>query len=187
MKPTYPTDFFASKNNYSWSDHALITKYSMPGSTLTSKVRASEHVIDIGCGPNYFKNKIPLLLGIDPANDNADLKTRVEDYYPVDKFDVAFCLGSFRYGVREYIKYMIEHTAKNVLKENARIYWRCRTESTGIGLAGNKKRAVGFDVYFWTVEDHYEWAKEFGFRVNDLQIENEHDPDYERIYAEWIR
>lgn len=186
MKPSYQTDFFNQIKNYSNST-AGFERYRYSGKNLLSKINPGESVIDVGCGPNFFKDRIENLVGIDPANDAADLKIKVEDYQPETKFDVAFCLGSFRYGTQDYIRYMISCLSNNVLKPAARIYWRCRTESTGVGAPGAPKVSSSFDVYFWTVEDHRQWPAEYGFELADLKIENPGDANYERIYAEWVR
>ena len=44
------------------------------GIQIVDKIKPHETVIDVGCGYNLFKDKIPNLLGIDPANDAADIK-----------------------------------------------------------------------------------------------------------------
>jgi excinuclease ABC subunit A len=44
---------------------------------IVDKIKPHETVIDVGCGYNLFKDKIPNLLGIDPANDAADINDLV--------------------------------------------------------------------------------------------------------------
>ena len=58
-------------------------------------------VIDVGCGYNRFKGKINRLVGIDPYNPAADVKSSIEDYRGV-AFDIALCLGSINFGDVDY-------------------------------------------------------------------------------------
>src|SRR6056300_581168 len=51
-------------------------KFKHSGLKVIDEVNALKPraVLDIGCGYNEFKGKIPNLVGIDPYNDNADQK-----------------------------------------------------------------------------------------------------------------
>ena len=50
------------------------------GWALINKINPGESVIDVGCGANPFKGKIPNLIGFDPAFDQADVKCTIEDF-----------------------------------------------------------------------------------------------------------
>ena len=60
-------------------------------------------VIDVGCGYNEFKGKIDNLVGVDPYNNRADVKSTILDYTTDEKFDVAICLGSINFGSSDKI------------------------------------------------------------------------------------
>jgi hypothetical protein len=152
-------------------------RYIYSGWALVDKIVPGEAVLDVGCGFNEFKNSIVNLIGIDPANDQADIKVPIEEYKSTNKFDVAFCLGSINFGNEETILNQI-NCVVDCLKPNARIYWRCNP-----GLADhNNKECNNIDFYPWTIAKHAEFAEKFGFRVNVARWDT-----HNRIYAEWCR
>ena len=169
-------------NNYfSTVWRSNIDQYRYSGWALVDKIQPGELVLDVGCGFNEFKQRIPNLVGIDPANNYADIKLPIE-YFAADndnqkKFDVAFCLGSINYGGGANI---INQTASVIhcLKSKARIYWRC---NPGLKDHGNDK-CNNIEFYPWTIEKHIELANLFGFRLAVARWDTSN-----RIYAEWHR
>ena len=69
-------------NNYFskiWKPKPLsVHKFS--GTYILDKIKPTDKVIDIGCGANQFKPYITNLIGIDPANDKADLRLTLEEF-----------------------------------------------------------------------------------------------------------
>ena len=165
-------------NNYFstvWTSNLSQYKYS--GWSLVDKIRSNELVLDVGCGFNEFKSRIPNLTGIDPANDCADFKLPIEYLRTDIKFDVAFCLGSINFGTEINILNQIAHVVA-CLKPQSRIYWRCNP-----GLADhNNEQCKDIDFYPWTIEKHIELANLFGFRLAVARWDTSN-----RIYAEWHR
>jgi len=169
-------------NNYfsnSWESKLDNYKYS--GLALINKVQPNESVIDVGCGFNEFRGRIPNLIGIDPANDRADIKLPIE-YFAADnanhnRFDVALCLGSINFGDKSIIMNQIACVI-NCLKPTARIYWRC---NPGLADHGNEE-CKNIDFYPWSIEKHTELAEQFGFKLSIVCWDNKN-----RIYAEWHR
>ena len=158
-----------------WRSNLAQYKYS--GYALVDKVNPDELVLDVGCGSNEFKSRIPNLIGIDPANDLADVKTTIEYYKPPHKFDVAFCLGSINFG--EYIQVVSQIACVvKCLKPQARIYWRC---NPGLKDHGNPE-CEKIDFFPWTIERHVEFAELFKFRLDRVCWDTNN-----RIYAEWSR
>lgn len=165
-------------NNYFstvWRSNLAQYKYS--GWALVDKIKPDELVLDVGCGFNEFKRKIPNLIGIDPANDRADFKIPVEHFRDDIKFDVAFCLGSINFGKEVDILNQIAHVVA-CLKPHSRIYWRC---NPGLADHGNEL-CNDIEFYPWTIEKHVELADLFGFRLATVCWDNSN-----RIYAEWHR
>jgi hypothetical protein len=165
-------------NNYfanHWRGHHNIYLYS--GFALAKKIKPNEWVLDVGCGTNLFKPLIPNLVGIDPAFKQADYQSTIEDFVTDQRFDVALCLGSINFGSEETIKNQIKCVV-NLLKPNARIYWRC---NEGRQDHGNKE-CLAIDFFAWNVERLVKYADEFGFRLVDFR----HDLN-NRLYAEWTR
>lgn len=158
-----------------------LEQYKYSGYALLDKVNSSELVLDVGCGFNEFKQHIPNLVGIDPANDLADVKLPIE-YFAADnsnhnKFDVAFCLGSINFGEHFNIVSQIASVVM-CLKPQARIYWRC---NPGRKDHGNTE-CESIDFYPWTIEKHVEFADAFKFRLDRACWDSNN-----RIYAEWSR
>jgi len=164
-------DYFST----TWRSNLDQYKYS--GWALIEKIQLNELVLDVGCGFNEFKNKIPNLIGIDPANARADFKVSIEHFRNDIKFDVAFCLGSINFGNEINILNQIACVV-DCLKPAARIYWRCNP-----GLADhNNDECKNIEFYHWTIEKHIEFANLFGFRISVVKWDTNN-----RIYAEWTR
>ena len=165
-------------NNYfanHWRGH--LNTYLYSGLALAKKIKPNEWVLDVGCGINLFKPLIPNLVGIDPAFAQADYQSTIEDFVTDHRFDVALCLGSINFGSEETIKNQIKCVV-NLLKPNARIYWRC---NEGRHDHGNKE-CLSIDFFAWNVDRLVNYADEFGFRLVDFR----HDLN-NRLYAEWTR
>jgi hypothetical protein len=165
-------------NNYfatTWKSN--IDQYKYSGWALIDKVQPGEWVIDIGCGYNEFRGRIPNLVGIDPANAQADYCISVEEFQTVERFDVAFCLGSINFGDEATILNQISHMVR-LLKPTARIYWRC---NPGYADHGNDE-CKDIDFYSWTIAEHVRLSELFGFRLITACWDNNN-----RIYSEWTR
>ena len=158
-----------------------LKQYEFSGWALINKVAPEELVLDVGCGYNEFKSHIPGLIGVDPANDSADVKLPIE-YFAVDKnnrnkFDVAFCLGSINFGEHINILNQIASVV-TCLKPKSRIYWRC---NPGLQDHGNEE-CKHIEFYPWTMERHVELCDLFGFKLLECRWDTNN-----RIYAEWSR
>jgi hypothetical protein len=147
------------------------------GWALINKINPGESVVDVGCGANPFKGKIPNLIGFDPAFDQADVKCTIEEFNTDEKFDVAFCLGSINFGDVTDIERQIAKVV-TMLKSKARIYWRC---NPGAQDHGNEEcKEITF--YPWTMEEHIRLAELFKFKLVECSWDSKN-----RIYAEWTR
>jgi SAM-dependent methyltransferase len=165
-------------NNYfSTIWRSNLNQYKYSGWALVDKIQPGELVLDVGCGFNEFSRFIPNLIGIDPANIQADHRVGIEDFKPTNKFDVAFCLGSINFGGSANIISQINCVVR-CLKPKAKIYWRC---NPGLADHGNES-CKDIDFYPWTIEKHAELADLFGFRLTVARWDTGN-----RIYAEWSR
>lgn len=158
-----------------------LNQYQYSGYALVNKINPEELVLDVGCGYNEFKQHIPNLVGVDPANDCADIKLPIE-YFAVDKnnrnkFDVAFCLGSINFGEYFNIASQIASVVM-CLKPKARIYWRC---NPGLKDHGNRE-CEDINFYPWTMDEHIRFSEIFGFKLATCRWDTNN-----RIYAEWVR
>jgi hypothetical protein len=168
----YLNNYFANV----WQGSAK--NFKETGLSLSEKIKPDEWVLDVGCGSNPFKGLIPNLVGIDPANEQADYKVTIEDFKSDRLFDVALCLGSINFGnvtdISKQIESLITH-----LKPNARIYWRC---NPGLQDHGNEEcKKINF--FPWSFEWHRQLSMHYGFQIKELAWET----NKKRIYAEWLR
>jgi hypothetical protein len=161
----------------SWLEgNRSLDQYTYSGWALIFKVQGCERVLDVGCGTNPFKGKIPLLYGIDITDIGSDECVSIEEFETDIKFDVAFCLGSLNFGSKETIYNQIKKV-DSILTENGRIYWRCNPANHD----HQNNRCDDLPLFEWTVELHETWSKEFGYELQNVQH------DHNRIYAEWIK
>ena len=171
-------DYFT--NTWPSSRTAGLDGYYWTGFRLIEEIKDNERVIDVGCGVNPFKRHIPNLFGIDITDIGCDEVCAIEDYEVIepyeDYYDVAFCLGSLNFGDRELIQLQCKRVSE-ALKPKARIYWRCNPGHRDHG--NNRVNDVPF--FNWTIEDHFELAKENGFKVTEFM------PDNNRMYVKWER
>jgi hypothetical protein len=155
-----------------------IEEWKYSGLELINRIEPHEYVIDVGCGYNMFKNKIPNLLGIDPQNDEADIKISIEEFEPDNKFDVALCLGSINFGDDHVITQQISKIV-SILKDTSRIYWRCNPDSRD----HDNSMCAEIPFFPWSEEWMEHFAKLFNYEINFMKYE----PNKVRLYCEWKR
>jgi hypothetical protein len=171
MKQQELNKYFATK----W--HSNIDQYIHSGWALVDKIQSNELVLDVGCGRNEFRGRIPNLIGVDPAFAEADYQVSIEEFQSTELFDVAFCLGSINFGDEDIILNQIYHVVK-LLKSTARIYWRCNP-----GVADHSNEACkNINFFPWSLDKHVRYSEHFGFRLTTCRWDNNN-----RIYAEWHR
>ena len=144
------------------------------GKRLVTKLKHSRYILDIGCGYNNYKRYFQdNLIGIDPANNMADIKVSLEEYETDRKFDAILCLGSINFGSIHIIDKQVEKIAF-LCSKDAKVFWRQNP-----GIMHDHESAQGIEFFKWTPEHNINLAKKYGFRVT--QIGTEHA----RIYSEW--
>ena len=159
-----------------------IDEWEYSGIQIVDKIKPHETVIDVGCGYNLFKDKIPNLLGIDPANDAADIKISLEHFLPDDKFDVALCLGSIHFGDINRITNQIAKVV-SILNNTSRIYWRCNP-----GHHDHDDDMCSQISFFpWNEEWMEHFADMFNYKINFMKYENHKTLNRHRLYSEWIK
>lgn len=168
-------------NNYfSKTWHRDIASYIYSGYKILDKIHPADYVLDVGCGSNPFKGKIQKLVGIDPANQCADVITTIEDYQPDFKFDVALCLGSINFGSEDIIANQISKV-NNLLNTHAKVFWRL---NPGLHDHGNSEH-MDIDFYEWSFPKLKVFAEQYGFKQTNCAIDT--DGKVVRLYAEWVR
>ena len=160
-------------------------KFTHSGWQLVDKINAlkPESVLDIGCGFNDLKAKIPGLYGIDPYNDKADEQVSIENFNCGTKeWDVVLALGSINFGtefkIRRQFKKAVSH-----LKTGGHFFGRfnpasnlnVKDESTING------QAMGVDFFPWS--EGYLKDLCYEYALNPVQIER----DNKRIFFHGIK
>ena len=147
---------------------------------IAKTVLDTEHLLDVGCGDNPFKQLVTHAYGIDPANDAADEKVSIEDFIPKREYDVITCLGSINFGDEEIISQQIKKVV-SCLSSQGRIYWRLNP-----GRKDHDSELCDKIPFFpWTFEKLKEFADLYNFKQINETIDK--DDKIVRLYAEWRR
>ena len=153
-------------------------KYKYSGLTLIDEINNlnPKAVLDVGCGFNEFKGKIHNLIGIDPYNNKADIKVKIEDYTPTQLFNVIICLGSVNFGSTDKIFTELECIV-NITAPNGKIYFRVNP-----GLSHTPPESKWITFYPWTSTFIINSADFLG--VDVLEIRND---SHGRLYFVWAK
>lgn len=139
-------------------------KYSYTGWALVDEVKKlnPKAVLDVGCGYNQFKERIPNLIGIDPYNNMSDYQVDILEYANVDEhFDVIIALGSINFNSREDIRLRLANCNK-LLAKGGKMFFRVNP-----GIQHNKGQWV--EVFEWTFQVAHDFAKEFGLELETFK------------------
>ncbi|KHA76035.1 hypothetical protein NC77_26745 [Janthinobacterium lividum] len=133
---------------------ASIDRFPLSGYALVEQVNAlrPRTVVDVGCGFNPFKGKISNLIGIDIANDAADLVCDLHDApFAEDSIDVCLALGSINFG-----------GAQQVAAALRKVHGWLRPGGT-LFMRANPGEPIGNDiaVFPW----HPQWIRQFAHEV----------------------
>lgn len=128
-------------------------------------------VLDVGCGYNQFKERIPNLTGIDPYNNCADYMVDILDYtVEPESYDAIICLGSINFNSQDEIESRLAQ-CNRLLAPGGRMYFRA---NPGI----EHKNGPWVEIFPWSFEKCYEIAKKFNLKVESFKV------DQDRLF--WI-
>jgi len=146
-----------------WQNDMKKWKYS--GVALIDEVNGLKPraVLDVGCGYNEFKGKINNLIGIDPYNDQADIRVSTMEYKTDQKFDVILCLGSVNFGSRDKIIAEVGRCV-NLLADGGTMFFRVNP-----GIQHDRPEAKWIEFFAWNVPYIIELAEIFNLRVLDIR------------------
>lgn len=123
-------------------------KYKYSGLSIIDEVNALKpsNVLDLGCGYNEFKGKIDNLIGVDPYNDKADIKSTILDYTSKELFNVTICLGSINFGGVDKVFTELEQ-AVNLTTPGGLLYFRVNP-----GEQHTATEAKWIEFFEWSTE-----------------------------------
>lgn len=170
MSQTHLNNFFKKTWKSNFND------YTLSGHALASKIPHENHVLDVGCGTNPFKNKIINLVGIDPVFLQADYKTTIEEFKTDQLFDSIFALDSIIFGSEENIINQLR-LITNLAKPTSRIYFRSPDE-----LNIKQYAKAGIEIYDWDLSRYTTLAKLFNFRMFGMYADTGNS-----VHAIWDR
>lgn len=139
-------------------------QYQWTGYRIAEEIcRANPNkVLDVGCGYNPFKGRIPNLVGIDPYNNCADFMVDILDYrVEPASFDHVIALGSINFNSREDIELRFAATV-NLLAPNGHLWMRCNPGHT-------HKNGPWVEIFPWSFDVAYELAKKFDLTLETLK------------------
>jgi hypothetical protein len=120
-----------------------LSDFEHSGYALIEQVRRwhPRFVVDVGCGDNPFKGRIPNLLGIDLVNPGADLVCDLLDA-PIrnGSIDVVLALGCINFGTRDVIEQQLRHIASwlTAAEHEPRLVWQYRPLTAPHGSAATR-------------------------------------------------
>ena len=139
-----------------------IKAFTYSGPNLIDEVNAlnPSKVVDVGCGTNYFKNKIKNLIGFDAiAHPDLDFQSEIKDAkFESNSVDVVLALGSLQFGNRDYT-YRDLKTVLNWVRPGGHIIMRLRPFTT------EAKSAISEMPYIWSDQWIEQLNKEFQLNI----------------------
>lgn len=141
-------------------------KYSYTGWQLVEEVNKLKPraVLDVGCGYNQFKDRIPNLVGIDPYNNCADYQVDILEFAAVaGSFDAIIALGSINFNSKDEIEERFAHCV-TLLQKGGRFYLRANP-----GLP--HKTGPYVDIFPWSFEIVNEFAEKYNLKLLEFKKE----------------
>lgn len=124
-------------------------------------------VLDVGCGYNQFKQRIPNLTGIDKYNNCADYMVDIMDYnVDPDTYDAVIVFGSVNFGDYSDISAKMAKIF-SLTAPGGRIYVRANT-------GAQHAKGPYIDLFGWNFELAHKIAKENSVDLLTLKQDTDH-------------
>jgi len=139
-------------------------QYQWTGYRIAEEICRADpkRVLDVGCGYNPFKGRIPNLVGIDPYNNCADFQVDILDYrVEPESHDHIIALGSINFNSREEIEERFGATV-NLLAPGGKLWMR-------VNPGHSHKNGPWVEIFPWSFEIAYEIAKKFDLTLETLK------------------
>jgi hypothetical protein len=139
-------------------------QYQWTGYRIAEEICRADpkRVLDVGCGYNPFKGRIPNLVGIDPYNNCADFQVDILDYrVEPESYDHIIALGSINFNSREDIELRFGATV-NLLAPGGRLWMR-------VNPGHVHKNGPWVEIFPWSFEIAYEFAKNYNLTLETVK------------------
>jgi hypothetical protein len=125
-----------------------------------------QNVLDVGCGYNQFRGRIPNLTGIDPYNDCADYMVDILDYHVrAGTHDHIICLGSINFNSRQDIEARFARCV-DLLASGGRMYFRA---NPGIQW----KNGPWVEIFAWNFQIVKELEEKYSLKLETFKQDND--------------
>lgn len=141
--------------------------YQYSGWNIVDKINKTKPtaVLDVGCGFNQFKARIPNLIGIDAYNNNADYMVDILDYtVPDNTYDHVIVFGSINFGDFEDVRIRMKKVI-DITKPDGIIYVRANPGET-------HKNGQWIDIYSWDFDTAYKIAQMYSCELSSFKKDN---------------
>lgn len=149
-----------------WKPHT--DDYNYTGWPLAEEIirHNPQNVLDVGCGYNQFRGRIPNLTGIDPYNDCADYMVDILDYHVrAGTHDHIICLGSINFNSRQDIEARFARCV-DLLAPGGRMYFRA---NPGIQW----KNGPWVEIFAWNFQVVKELEEKYSLKLETFKQDND--------------
>lgn len=169
----YFSGVWKSKHGYPESGRFLIKFANM---------NKPKSVLDVGCGDNYYKDKIQNLVGLDPYHPKADIKKTLEEFEPKKQYDQVLALGSLNFGTdKKHIEEMFDKVV-NMTKVDGYLYFRFNPGIDHKPFTKDKSSFKFIDWFPWTQEQVFGLMKLHNLKMIRFAIEKNQQGDERYFY-----
>jgi len=169
----YFSGVWKSKHGYPESGRFLIKFANM---------NKPKSVLDVGCGDNYYKDKIQNLVGLDPYHPKADIKKTLEEFEPKKQYDQVLALGSLNFGTdKKHIEKMFDKVV-NMTKVDGYLYFRFNPGIDHKPFTKDKSSFKFIDWFPWTQEQVFDLMKLHNLKMIRFAIEKNQQGDERYFY-----
>lgn len=155
-----------------WQPRTDVYQYTGWGIVDEINKRSPRKVLDVGCGYNQFKPRIPNLVGIDKFNNSADYMVDILDFnVEPQSFDAIIVFGSINFGDWDDMSLRYKKVFE-LLASGGRVYVRANP-------GHSHKNGPWIDIFPWSFEHAHRIARENAAELVTFKQDNG-----ERLY--WI-
>jgi SAM-dependent methyltransferase len=141
--------------------------YQYTGWNIVDEINKREprKVLDVGCGYNQFKPRIPNLIGIDKFNNSADYMVDILDFnVEPESFDAVIVFGSINFGDWDDMSIRYKKVFE-LLAPGGRVYVRANP-------GHSHKNGPWIDIFPWSFEHAHNIAKENNVELVQFKQDN---------------
>jgi SAM-dependent methyltransferase len=156
--------------------------YQWTGWRIAEEINKTDprNVLDVGCGYNPFKERIPNLVGIDPYNDCADFMIDILDYrVEPESFDHIIALGSINFNSRNDIEVRFKKIVE-LLKPGGKLWMRANPGLDHDGV-NTPNKGPWVEIFPWSFDVAHDLATTYGLTLELMK------KDQDRLFFLFVK